>query len=64
MATTERPYLLTVNEVATMLRCSRASVYRKISAGQIPAVRLNDRLGPLRVVRGELGQWINERRVR
>jgi excisionase family DNA binding protein len=53
-----RPALLTVPEVAMLLRQSRASVYRKIANGTIPAVRLTDEHGPLRVPRAELVQWI------
>lgn len=40
--------LLTVREVAYLLRCSKVSVYRHIAAGELAAVRLGDR-GPLRV---------------
>ncbi len=32
--------LLTVDEVATMLRTSRKAIYHRIARGQIPAVRL------------------------
>jgi excisionase family DNA binding protein len=59
MSTIEtRPVLLTVPEVARLLRCSRQSVYRRIRDGSIPAVRLTDRQGPLRVPRAELDRWL------
>ena len=32
--------LLTVDEVASMLRASRKAIYHRIARGQIPAVRL------------------------
>ena len=32
--------LLTVDEVATMLKTSRKAIYHRISRGQIPSVRL------------------------
>jgi excisionase family DNA binding protein len=34
------PSLLTVHETATMLRCSDATVYRHVSGGALPAVRV------------------------
>jgi excisionase family DNA binding protein len=40
--TPARPALLTIEEVCSTLRQSKASVYRKIGAGELPAVRLGD----------------------
>ena len=37
-----RPVLLTIEEVCSTLRQSKASVYRKIGAGELPVVRLGD----------------------
>jgi len=37
-----RPALLTIEEVSSTLRQSKASVYRKISAGELPVVRLGN----------------------
>ena len=59
MVTNETPRLLTPDEVAERLRQSRASVYRKIAAGEIPAFRLNANRGPLRVREDELDAWLN-----
>jgi excisionase family DNA binding protein len=40
--------LLTVAEVADRLRLTRLSVYRRIEAGVLPALRIGER-GPIRV---------------
>jgi excisionase family DNA binding protein len=50
---TAAPTFLTPREAARLLRCSRVSVYRRIAAGSIPAVRLDER-APLLVPRREL----------
>jgi excisionase family DNA binding protein len=57
--TTATPRLLTVPETAERLRVSRWTVYRRIADGQIPARRLNDGVGPLRVYEHELQEWID-----
>jgi excisionase family DNA binding protein len=49
---------MTVQEVATSLRESKDSVYRKIRRGDLPAVRLGDPNGPLRVRADELGDYL------
>ena len=51
--------LLTVDEVAAQLRQSRWSIYRKISRGELSAVRVSDSPnGPLRVPADELRRFI------
>jgi excisionase family DNA binding protein len=50
--------LLTTREVADVLRVSERTVRRKVAAGEIPALRLGAGVGPLRVDRGELEQWL------
>ena len=50
--------LLTVPEVAERLRVSRPTVYRRIAEGSLPAVRLGDGFGPLRVDARELDDWL------
>ena len=51
--------LLTVDEVAERLRISKSSVYRRIEAGELPAVRLGTRArAPLRVHARELEHWL------
>lgn len=55
----EPQQLLTVNEVAERLRLSRYTIYRLISAGTIPAVRVGQgRFAPLRVDAAELHEFI------
>jgi excisionase family DNA binding protein len=53
------PTFLRPSEVARLLRCSRQSVYRRIEAGSIPAVRL-DPNAPLLVPRRELERRLFE----
>jgi len=51
--------LLTVKEAAAYLGQSQFTIYRKISAGTLPAVRLTDSpTGPLRVPERDLHQFI------
>jgi excisionase family DNA binding protein len=52
------PSLLTSAEVARRLRQDRATIYRKIRAGVLPAVRLNDGRGALRIPADELAAWL------
>jgi excisionase family DNA binding protein len=62
VATIETPRLLTPAEVAYRLRVGRATVYRLISSGESPAVRLNARQGPLRVAEDELCATLGKRK--
>ena len=51
--------LLTVSEVAQQLRLSKWSVYRRISEGSLPAVRVGSSpRAPLRVDATELAQYV------
>ncbi len=45
---------LTVAEVAARLRCSPVTVYRRIHDGSIPAVRIGNDVGLLRIPAREL----------
>jgi excisionase family DNA binding protein len=47
--------LLTVDEVAAMLRTSRKAIYHRIARGQIPAVRLGRSVF---IRRGDLAQCL------
>jgi excisionase family DNA binding protein len=60
MSEGETRSLLTPAEAARRLGQSRGTIYRKISAGLIPAVRLghSDR-SPLRVDERELERWLH-----
>jgi excisionase family DNA binding protein len=49
--------LLTVDEVAAVLRCSRHSVYRAVARGELRALRVGER-GPLRVRRRDVEQFL------
>ena len=63
MHATSSPELLRVPEAAEKLNVSRASVYRWIEEGRLPAVQLGGRGAPLRIPEAELGQWLEERRT-
>ena len=52
------PRLLTVAETAERLRCSKVSVYRRIHSGELPALRLGNETGPLRIPEDELERWL------
>jgi excisionase family DNA binding protein len=56
--------LLSIAEVATKLGCSKASVYRRVRAGELPASRLGDGLTPFRISERELVDWLEAHRLR
>jgi len=58
MHATESPELLRIPQVAERLNVYRASVYRWIDEGRLPAVRLGGRGAPLRVNAAELNAWL------
>ncbi len=55
MKTLEIPALLSVQEAAAHLRISKATTYRLIAAGELPAVRVG---GQLRVDPDELRDYL------
>jgi excisionase family DNA binding protein len=55
MSTAATPDLLTLTEAAELLRVSRATAYRLVSAGELPALRVGH---GLRVDRAELHQYL------
>jgi excisionase family DNA binding protein len=58
-ATSELPGLMTVDEVAALLRCSGETVRRRIRDGEIPARRLGSAAhAPIRISRSELEAWL------
>lgn len=54
---TDESLLLTVPEAARLLRISRNTAYELIRQGEIPAVRLGERI--IRIPRFALEQWIS-----
>ncbi len=52
--------LLTVGEVATMMRVSNMTVYRLIKAGQLPAVRVGKNY---RIRRSDVNDYLDARAV-
>ena len=57
-ATSETRFL-TVTEVAQRLNVSKPTVYRRIAAGELPAVAIGERM-PLRIDPAELADWLYE----
>jgi excisionase family DNA binding protein len=55
------PFLLTVDEVASMLRTTRTAVYAMAARGQLPGVT---RLGRRMLIRsGDLLRWLDQNRA-
>jgi excisionase family DNA binding protein len=61
---TETTDLLKPTEVAQRLKVSRSWVYDAAADGRLPSIRLGAPDGPLRFVRADLEQWIEEARAR
>jgi excisionase family DNA binding protein len=62
MFTNTTPKLLSVGEVAKLLRLHPHSVYRKIHSGELPAVHLGED-GALRVDADRLDAWLRDHAV-
>jgi excisionase family DNA binding protein len=54
--------LLTVNETATLLGCSRANVYALIDAGELPVISVGKSRG-YRIDRQDIEQFIERRKT-
>jgi excisionase family DNA binding protein len=63
METTEAPALVSVAEAAKIVHVSRAHMWRLVDKRAIPAFRLGEGHGPLRVDRDGLLRWLEERRL-
>ena len=50
----QEPELMTVKELAALWRQHPATIYRKVAAGEVPAVRLGDGHGALRIPRSQV----------
>ena len=53
--------LLSVAQVARRLNVSKPTVYRRIWEGQLPALRIGEPVGPLRIDEAELERWLYSR---
>jgi excisionase family DNA binding protein len=60
MHATYSPELLRIPEAAERLNVSRASVYRWVVEGRLPAVQLGGRGAPLRIPSAELERWLGQ----
>ena len=58
MSTVATPKLLTLDEVAERLSVHRATAYRMVRDGRLPAVQLGRRGNALRVDERELDAWL------
>jgi len=61
---TDATDLLKPTEVAQRLKVSRSWVYDAAADGRLPSIRLGAPDGPLRFVRADLEQWIEDARAR
>ena len=50
--------LLTAEETAARLRVGKQWVYRHVASGDLPALRLGDELGPLRIDSADLDAYL------
>jgi excisionase family DNA binding protein len=53
--------LLSISEVAKLLACSKITVRRKVSSGELPSVRLT-KGGPLRFTQSDVEKFVQQRR--
>lgn len=60
----DRSDLLKPADVAQRLKVSRSWVYDAAADGRLPSIRLGATDGPLRFVRTDLEQWIEDARTR
>jgi excisionase family DNA binding protein len=56
----EAPFLMTVKEVATLLRLSQKGVYSMVEARRIPFVRVSNRV---RFVQADVLMWLRGNQV-
>ena len=54
----ERTQLLKITEAARRMACSRSHVYKLVERGELPALRLGNQGGPLRIPADELERWL------
>jgi excisionase family DNA binding protein len=63
MTTVVEDGLLKPADVCRLLAVSRTWVYAAASEGRIPSIRLGGPEGPLRFVRADIEQWLQEARA-
>ncbi len=56
--TQETPRLLSVSEAAERCAVSRPHMYRLVGAGVVPALRVGNESGPIRIDERELEGWL------
>ena len=56
------PRLLTVSDVARMIRCSRKTVERLVARGELPFYEFPLRRGALRFAELDIRRWLADRR--
>ena len=56
------PLLLTVSDVARMIRCSRKTVERLVARGELPFYEFPLRRGALRFAEFDILRWLADRR--
>ena len=54
--------LLTVSDVARLLRCSRKTVERLVARGELPFYELPLRRAALRFAERDISEWLSSRR--
>lgn len=54
--TTEQPLVLTVEDAAGLLQCSKSQVYALVKSGELPSVKLGK--AGVRIPRAQLVEWI------
>lgn len=61
--TTEAPALVSVREAARLVNVSTAHMWRLVDKRAVPAFRVGEGHGPLRVDRDGLLRWLEEKRL-
>lgn len=55
--------LLTIKELAALLRISRAASYALVQSGRLPCVRLGNRGGSIRVLESDVWEYVQRCRT-
>jgi excisionase family DNA binding protein len=60
---TRPPRLLTVSEAARLAYVSRPHLYRLVKRGEVPALRVGEGHGPIRIPAAEFKRWLQTTRT-